>query len=34
MRVAVDVSPLSHRRSGVGTYLLGHIRGLTENGAE
>jgi len=34
MRVAVDVSPLSHRRSGVGTYLLGMLRGLVENGAE
>jgi glycosyltransferase involved in cell wall biosynthesis len=34
MRVAVDVSPLSHRRSGVGTYLLGALRGLVENGAD
>jgi glycosyltransferase involved in cell wall biosynthesis len=34
MRVAVDVSPLSHRRSGVGTYLLGLLHGLVENGAD
>jgi len=34
MRVAVDVSPLSHRRSGVGAYLLGQLRGLVENGAD
>jgi glycosyltransferase involved in cell wall biosynthesis len=34
MRIAVDVSPLSHRRSGVGTYLLGVLRGLIDNGAE
>jgi glycosyltransferase involved in cell wall biosynthesis len=31
MRVAVDVSPLSHVRTGVGTFLLGMIRGLLEN---
>jgi glycosyltransferase involved in cell wall biosynthesis len=31
MRVAVDVSPLSHVRTGVGTLLLGMIRGLLEN---
>jgi glycosyltransferase involved in cell wall biosynthesis len=34
MRVAVDVSPLSHQRTGVGSYLLGILRGLLENGAE
>jgi glycosyltransferase involved in cell wall biosynthesis len=34
MRVAVDVSPLSHRRSGVGAYLLGMLRGLVDNGAD
>ena len=34
MRVAFDVSPLSHRRSGVGTYLLGALRGLVENDAD
>ena len=34
MRVAVDVSPLSHVRTGVGTFLLGMIRGLVENGVE
>jgi glycosyltransferase involved in cell wall biosynthesis len=34
MRIAVDVSPLSHRRTGVGSYLLGILRGLVENGAD
>jgi glycosyltransferase involved in cell wall biosynthesis len=34
MRVAVDVSPLSHVRTGVGTFLLGMIRGLVENGVD
>jgi glycosyltransferase involved in cell wall biosynthesis len=34
MRVAFDVSPLSHRRSGVGTYLLGLLHGLVQNGAD
>src|SRR6266545_780893 len=34
MRVAVDVSPLSHQRSGVGAYLLSLLYGLVENGAE
>ncbi|MDX6412080.1 MAG: hypothetical protein QOE91_1596 [Gaiellaceae bacterium] len=34
MRIAFDVSPLSHRRSGVGTYLLGLLGGLVENGAD
>ncbi|MGI8420764.1 MAG: glycosyltransferase family 4 protein [Gaiellaceae bacterium] len=30
MRVAFDVSPLSHRRSGVGNYILGSLRGFLE----
>ena len=34
MRVAFDVSPLSHVRTGVGTYLLGSLRGLVEAGAD
>ena len=34
MRIAVDVSPLSHQRTGVGTYLLGMLRGLVDNGAD
>jgi glycosyltransferase involved in cell wall biosynthesis len=34
MRVAVDVSPLSNRISGVGTYLVGLLRGLVENDAD
>jgi glycosyltransferase involved in cell wall biosynthesis len=34
MRVAFDVSPLSHRRTGVGSYLLGLLHGLVENGAD
>ena len=33
-RVAFDVSPLSHQRSGVGTYLLGLLHGLVDNGAD
>jgi glycosyltransferase involved in cell wall biosynthesis len=34
MRIAFDVSPLSHQRTGVGTYLLGVLRGLVDNGAD
>jgi glycosyltransferase involved in cell wall biosynthesis len=34
MRIAVDVSPLSHQRTGVGAYLLGVLQGLVENGAD
>jgi glycosyltransferase involved in cell wall biosynthesis len=34
MRVAVDVSPLSHVRTGVGTYLLGLLQGLVEAGGD
>jgi glycosyltransferase involved in cell wall biosynthesis len=30
MRIAVDVSPLSHPRTGIGNYLRGMIAGLTE----
>lgn len=30
MRIAVDVSPLSHPRTGIGNYLRGMIGGLTE----
>ena len=30
MRIAFDVSPLSHPRSGIGNYLLGSLTGLVE----
>ncbi|HUH14792.1 MAG TPA: glycosyltransferase, partial [Gaiellaceae bacterium] len=30
MRIAFDVSPLSHPRTGVGNYILGSLRGLLE----
>ena len=30
MRIAFDVSPLSHPRTGVGNYILGSLRGLRE----
>jgi glycosyltransferase involved in cell wall biosynthesis len=30
VRIAFDVSPLSHPRSGIGTYLRGSLAGLTE----
>ncbi len=30
MRIAFDVSPLSHPRTGVGNYIRGSLRGLTE----
>ena len=33
MRIAVDVSPLSHPRSGIGTYLRGSVAGLAEAAA-
>jgi hypothetical protein len=33
MRIAFDVSPLSHRRSGIGTYLRGSLGGLAEAAA-
>jgi glycosyltransferase involved in cell wall biosynthesis len=34
VRVAFDVSPLSHSRSGVGNYILCALRGLVEAGAD
>ena len=34
MRVAFDVAPLSHPRTGVGNYVLGSLRGLVEAGAD
>jgi glycosyltransferase involved in cell wall biosynthesis len=34
MRIAYDVSPLSHPRSGVGNYVLCSLRGLVEAGAD
>jgi glycosyltransferase involved in cell wall biosynthesis len=33
VRIAYDVSPLSHPRTGVGNYVLGALRGLVEAGA-
>jgi len=33
MRIAVDVSPLSHPRSGIGNYIRGSIAGLVEAAA-
>jgi glycosyltransferase involved in cell wall biosynthesis len=33
MRIAFDVSPLSHPRSGIGTYLRGSLAGLAEAAA-
>ena len=32
MRIAVDVTPLSHPRSGIGNYLLGMLAGLVADG--
>jgi glycosyltransferase involved in cell wall biosynthesis len=34
LRIAFDVSPLSHPRSGVGNYVLCSLRGLVEAGAD
>ena len=34
MRVVVDVTPLALPRTGIGNYILGMLRGLTEAGAE
>ena len=34
MRIVVDVSPLSHPRTGIGNYIRGMLRGLVEAGAE
>ena len=33
MRIVVDVSPLSHPRTGIGNYIRGMLRGLVEAGA-
>ena len=30
MRIAFDVSPMSHERAGVNNYILGSLRGLAE----
>jgi glycosyltransferase involved in cell wall biosynthesis len=30
VRIAVDVSPLSHERTGIGNYILGSLRGVVE----
>jgi len=34
VRIAFDVSPLSHQRAGIGNYMLAALRGLRENGAD
>jgi len=34
VRIAFDVSPLSHTRAGIGNYMLAALRGLRENGAD
>jgi glycosyltransferase involved in cell wall biosynthesis len=34
MRIAFDVSPLSHARAGIGNYMLAALRGLRDTGAE
>jgi glycosyltransferase involved in cell wall biosynthesis len=34
VRVAFDVSPLSHQRTGVGNFVLASLRGLVQAGAE
>ena len=34
MRIAFDVSPLSHPRTGVGNYVLGSLSGLVEAAGE
>jgi glycosyltransferase involved in cell wall biosynthesis len=34
VRIALDVSPLSHARAGIGNYMLAALRGLRENGAD
>ena len=33
MRIVVDVSPLSHQRTGVGNYVRGSLRGIVEASA-
>jgi len=30
VRIVFDVSPLSHRRTGVGNYVIGSLAGLVE----
>ena len=30
MRIVVDVSPLSHRRTGIGNYIRGSLAGIAE----
>jgi glycosyltransferase involved in cell wall biosynthesis len=34
VRIVVDVTPLSHRRTGVGNYIRGSLRGLVEAAAD
>jgi alpha-1,3-rhamnosyl/mannosyltransferase len=34
VRVVIDVSPLSHQRTGVGNYIRGSLRGLAEAGSD
>ena len=34
MRIVVDVTPLSHPRTGIGNYMLGMLRGLAEAGGD
>lgn len=34
MRIAYDVTPLSHPRTGVGNYILGALRGMLEDGTQ
>jgi glycosyltransferase involved in cell wall biosynthesis len=34
LRIVVDVSPLSHPRTGIGNYIRGMLRGLVEAGAD
>src|SRR5256714_3540105 len=34
VRIAYDVTPLSHPRTGVGNYILGALRGMLENGGD
>jgi glycosyltransferase involved in cell wall biosynthesis len=34
VRIVVDVSPLSHPRTGIGNYIRGMLRGLVEAGAD
>ena len=33
MRIVVDVSPLSHERTGVGNYIRGSLLGIAEASA-